>query len=93
MLVASAIEWRAHTGTSPAESSYGALVHAFAAFQVFYAAAAIAMALYAVARRYAGLLDDARRSAFDSLSLFWHYCTAQGIVGLALVHGFPRMAG
>jgi len=93
MLVALAIEFQAHAAMSPAESSYGALVHTFTGFQAFYAAAAIAMALYAMARRYAGLLDAVRRNAFDALMLFWHYCTVQGVAGLAVVHGFPRVVG
>jgi hypothetical protein len=25
--------------------------------------------------------------------LFWHYTAAQGLIGLLLVHGFPRMIG
>jgi cytochrome c oxidase subunit I+III len=34
-----------------------------------------------------------RRNVYDNLALLWHYGTAQGLLGLALIHGFPRMVG
>ena len=59
----------------------------------FFAAVAVVLALFALARRRAGLLDRARRVTFDNARLFWHYSVAQSLVGVALVHGFPRLAG
>jgi hypothetical protein len=56
-------------------------------------AVAIALALYATARFAAGLLDRERRVNFDNARLFWHYTVGQSVVGLALVHGFPRLVG
>jgi hypothetical protein len=32
------------------------------------------------------------RVVFDNLSLLWHYAVGQGLFGLLLVHGFPRIA-
>jgi hypothetical protein len=57
----------------------------------FFVAAAIALALFALARRAAGRLDRLRRVTFDNARLFWHYVVAQTLVGVLLVHGFPRL--
>jgi len=32
-----------------------------------------------------------RRVTFDNARLFWHYTVAQTLVGIVLVHGFPRL--
>ena len=55
--------------------------------------ALVVMAGFAIARRLAGLLNRRRRVVFDNLGLLWHYTVAQGLFGLLLVHGFPRIAG
>ena len=55
--------------------------------------ALVVMAAFAVARRLAGMLNRRRRVVFDNLSLLWHYTVAQGLLGLLLVHGFPRLVG
>ena len=75
---------------SPQESAYGAIVHALLAVDAFFAAVAVVLSLFAVARRLAGRADRERRVTFDNARLFWHYTVAQSLVGLALVHGFPR---
>jgi hypothetical protein len=36
-------------------------------------------------------VDNVRRVTFDNARLFWHYTVAQTLVGLVLVHGFPRL--
>ena len=51
----------------------------------------VVMAGFAIARRVAGLLNRRRRVVFDNLALLWHYTVAQGLFGLLLVHGFPRI--
>ena len=79
------------TGLAPTQSSYGALVYTFASVQGFFVAVIVIMGLYTCARASAGLLDRERRSTFDNTMVFWHYTVAQGVVGVALVHGFPRM--
>jgi cytochrome c oxidase subunit I+III len=78
---------------SPTASSHGAAVAFFLSLEGFYGLAVIAMALFALARCAAGLLDRVRRAAFDSAMLLWHYAVAQSLAGLALVHGFPRLVG
>ena len=51
------------------------------------------MGLYTIARWLAGKLDSVRRATFDNTMLFWHYTVGQGLVGLLVVHGFPRLTG
>jgi cytochrome c oxidase subunit I+III len=53
--------------------------------------ALVEMARFAIARRLASLLNRRRRVVFDNLALLWHYTVVQGLVGLLLVHGFPRI--
>jgi cytochrome c oxidase subunit I+III len=51
------------------------------------------MGLYTIARWVAGRLDSVRRTTFDNTMLFWIYTTGQGLVGLLVVYGFPRLGG
>ncbi|MGQ0544620.1 MAG: cytochrome c oxidase subunit I [Betaproteobacteria bacterium] len=87
-----AVELHAHRDLSAAASSYGAIVHLLAGLEGFYGAVAAALAIFVLARARAGLLDRVRRVSFDNARLFWHYAVAQSLAGLALVHGFPRLA-
>jgi heme/copper-type cytochrome/quinol oxidase subunit 3 len=78
---------------APAESAYGAIVYAFLAIDACFVAGAIVLALFALARQGAGYLNRVRRVTFDNARLFCHYTVAQTLAGLAMVHGFPRLAG
>jgi cytochrome c oxidase subunit I+III len=49
------------------------------------------MGLFVIARYLTGRLDEARRVTFDNTAILWHFAVVQGIVGLLLVHGFPRL--
>ncbi|HEY7385111.1 MAG TPA: hypothetical protein VH743_15700 [Beijerinckiaceae bacterium] len=40
-----------------------------------------------------GRLTCVRRVTFDNTMLLWHYTALQGVATVALVHGFPRLAG
>ncbi len=91
LAAAFAVQLLAHRGLSPAQSAYGAIVHTFLVVDGFFVAAALALAAFALARRFSGRLDARRRVTFDSARLFWHYTVAQTLAGLALVHGFPRL--
>ena len=77
----------------PTQSCYGAIVYAFLAVDGFFIATALVLALFALARHRAGRLGRIRRVSFDNARLFWHYTVVQTLVGLALVHGFPRLTG
>jgi cytochrome c oxidase subunit I+III len=81
------------TGLRATDSAYGAAVYLLAALQGAFAALVVLMALFTLARSAAGRLDRVHRVTFDNTMLLWHYTVAQGLAGLALVHGFPRLVG
>ena len=81
------------SGLLPTAHSYGAVVYAFSALQGQYVAAVVIMGLYTVARSLTGRLDGVRRATFDNTMLLWHYAVAQALVGLFIVHLFPRLSG
>lgn len=82
--------WRA--GFRPDIDAHGALVYMTSFLQAQLVLALVVMAGFAIARCVAGLLSRRRRVVFDNLALLWHYTVAQGLLGLLLVHGFPRIA-
>jgi cytochrome c oxidase subunit I+III len=81
--------WRA--GLRPDADAHAALTFMASLLQLQLVLALVVMAGFAIARRLAGLLNRRRRVVFDNLSLLWHYTVAQGLLGLLLVHGFPRI--
>jgi cytochrome c oxidase subunit I+III len=91
LIVAFLLNVRAQEDVSPTDSAYGAIVYTVLSVDGFFVAVAVTLALYALARRAAGLLDGARRVNFDNARLFWHYVAAQTLAGMAMVHGFPRL--
>ena len=88
------VELRAHLATPlrPKQDAYGAAVYMVGALQAFFVATVACMGLYTLARSLCGMLSARRRQTFDNTLLFWYYTVAQGLAGLALVHGFPRLA-
>jgi cytochrome c oxidase subunit I+III len=81
------------TSLSPRDSSYGAIVYALIATQGLFATLVAIMLLYSLARAWTGRLTAMRRGTFDHAMLMAYYTVAQGALGLALVHGFPRWTG
>ena len=81
--------WRA--GLRPDADAHAAMVSMASFLQLQLVLALVVMAAFAIARRLAGMLNRRRRVVFDNLSLLWHYTVAQGLLGLLLVHGFPRL--
>jgi heme/copper-type cytochrome/quinol oxidase subunit 3 len=57
LAAAMALSIASHRDLSPVHSAYGAIVHAVLAIDGFFAAAAIVLALFALARRATGHLD------------------------------------
>jgi cytochrome c oxidase subunit I+III len=51
------------------------------------------MSGFLLARLFVGRIDAVRRVTFDNLALLWHYAVGQGLLGLLLLHGFPRLVG
>ena len=81
------------SGLRPDASSYGAMVYLGAFLQLELVLPLLVMAGFVLARLFAGRLDRVRRVTFDNLALLWHYTVGQGLLGLLLVHGFPRLVG
>jgi cytochrome c oxidase subunit I+III len=90
-----AIEILAHwqTGVRPNENSYSAMVYMASALTGQVVAAVVVMSLFTVARHFAGKLDRQRRVTFDNTALLAVFAAGQGLLGLALIHGFPRLIG
>jgi cytochrome c oxidase subunit I+III len=95
MVGSSWIEIVAHweTGLRANGSSYGAIVYMASFLQLEVVLPLVVMTGFVLARWFAGRLNGVRRVTFDNLSLFWHYSVGQGLLGLLLVHGFPRLVG
>ncbi len=93
LIAALVVEGFAQRALSPSSSAYGAIVYLVLAIGGFFGACALAMVLFTIARAVGGYVDAIRRVTFDNARLFWHFTVAQGVVGLALVHGFPRLVG
>jgi len=49
------------------------------------------MALFMIARHYTGKLDAVRFASLENTCLLAWYTVGQALVGLLLIHGFPRM--
>lgn len=88
-IVEPAGEW--FSGKRPSHSAIDALTFTHSLLQSQIVAAVTIMAGFAVARRLCGHLDEKRRVVFDNLTLLWHFAVVQGLTGLALIHGFPRI--
>jgi cytochrome c oxidase subunit I+III len=93
LMAAIGLETFSHQALDPAASGYGAIVYAIVGLEAFLVACIAVLALFAIARRSAGLVDARRRNVFDNVRIFWHYVAAQGVAGVVLVHGFPRLVG
>jgi cytochrome c oxidase subunit I+III len=81
------------SGLQPQETSHAAMVATVVALQGFYVATLALMALYTLARSFAGKLNAVRRATFDNTMLLWHFTVVQGLLGLAVVHAVPRLVG
>lgn len=87
-----AVELWAHwtSGLRPDASAYGALTYLASALQLEIVAAVVIIGFYVVARVAAGRLGPVHRVTFDVFMLLTYYAIGQGLLGLLLVHGFPR---
>jgi cytochrome c oxidase subunit I+III len=74
----------------PKASGYAALVYLASALQLQIVAAIIVVACVVLARLVCGRLSHTRRVTFEALALLTYYAAGQGLLGLLIVHGFPR---
>jgi cytochrome c oxidase subunit I+III len=80
------------TGLRPTDSSYGAMIYMGSVVDGQVVLAVVVLLGVAAARALAGRLDRVRRVSYENASLFCYYAVVQILVGLVLVHGFPRVA-
>jgi cytochrome c oxidase subunit I+III len=51
------------------------------------------MSAFCAARHVAGKLDRVRVASLENTALLLDYMVAQTLIGLLLIHGFPRVMG
>ncbi|MVW79866.1 cbb3-type cytochrome c oxidase subunit I [Bordetella sp. 02P26C-1] len=95
LLAASAFELVQHwqTGLRPQRGAYDAVVYAVAGHQAFFAIIVAIMGVFTLARSMANKLNLQHQSCLQATQTMWHYTVVQGLVGLVLVHQFPRLVG
>jgi cytochrome c oxidase subunit I+III len=89
------VEILAHwqSGLRPTQNAHAAMVYMGSVLNGQLAAAVLVMAGFVTARHFTGRLDRKRRVPFECTALLIYYTAAQALVGLLLVHGFPRAIG
>ncbi|MGV3590592.1 MAG: cbb3-type cytochrome c oxidase subunit I, partial [Gammaproteobacteria bacterium] len=78
-------------GVHPALNSHDAMVYMALVLDGELAFAVVVMSAYVIARHYAGRLDRVRCASLENTQLLLYYTVAQSLLGLLLVHGFPRL--
>ncbi|HYI29204.1 MAG TPA: cytochrome c oxidase subunit I [Bradyrhizobium sp.] len=93
LLAAFAVEVWAHwsIGLRPTTDAHAAMVAMASFLQAQLGIPVIVWAGFVVARLFAGHVDRRRRATVENLILLWLYVAGQGLFGLLLVHGFPRI--
>jgi cytochrome c oxidase subunit I+III len=77
-------------GVQPTDSSYAAMVYMACVLNGELAFAVLIMALFVIARHFTGKLDAVRFASLENTCLLAWYTVAQALVGLLVIHGFPR---
>jgi len=95
LVAATLIEILGHwqTGLRPSDSGYSAMVYLGGGLTGQLVFAVVIMSLFVVARHVTGKLDTIRRGTFENTALLVYFTATQGLSGLLLVHGFPRLIG
>jgi cytochrome c oxidase subunit I+III len=97
LALVAAVSWEIwghyQAGLRPTESAYGAMVYMGGALAGQIVTANVLMTLLTMARVVAGRTDRERRNSFDHTAQLVYYGVAQSLLGLILIHGFPRLIG
>src|SRR5690606_31143645 len=95
LAAAFAIDLHALTSTdlSPTADSFAALTYLAVGLQGGLVLLLTLAAAFVIARYAKGLLDGERRLSYQTTRLLWMYAVVQGLAGLLLIHGFPRLVG
>lgn len=80
-------------GLQPSQSSYAAMVYMAGILNGELVFTIVIMALFVIARHFAGKLDRIRCQTLENTCLLLYYTGAQAIVGLIVIHGFPHVMG
>jgi len=86
--LASLADWHAH-GLEPELGAHDALIAMFLSWEGVFACVVVLMALFALARKAAGLLAPERTASIESISLFTSFAAAQALVALIVTRIFP----
>ena len=81
------------TGLTPSQDSYAALTYLAIGLQGALVVMLVVAAGFVIARYLAGVLDRERCLSMQTTYLLWLYVVGQGLLGLLIVHGFPRLVG
>ncbi|MDN5751790.1 MAG: cytochrome c oxidase subunit I [Nitrosospira sp.] len=81
------------TGLDPSANAYSAMVYMASVLTGQAAFAVIILCAFACGGLVARRLDRKRCVTFDNAALLYWYTAAQGLCGLVLIHGFPRLIG
>jgi cytochrome c oxidase subunit I+III len=94
LIAAGAVEAFAHWrgGLRPDADAHAAMVAMMSFLQAQLVIPVFLWGCFVVVRLFAGHIDTRRRATVENLRLLWLYTAGQGLLGLLLVHGFPRVA-
>ncbi|MEP1597096.1 MAG: cytochrome ubiquinol oxidase subunit I, partial [Hyphomonas sp.] len=89
------LEFQGHwaQGLRPQSSSYAAMVYLDIILSAQIMLAILIMCFYCIARILVGKLDRIRVASLENTSLLLYYLVGQALLGLLLIHGFPRIMG
>ncbi|WP_072396285.1 cytochrome c oxidase subunit I [Hyphomicrobium sp. CS1GBMeth3] len=95
LAVSLAFDIAAHmrVGVHPSANAYAALTYLAIGLQGMLVVLVVIAAAFVIARYWTGLLDRERCLSMQTTYLLWLYAVGQGMLGLLLVHGFPRLVG
>ncbi len=79
------------SGLRPTDSSYAAMAYLQSGLNGQLALALLVLGGFVIARGLARKLDRERRVSFDNAAILYYFAVAQVLVGLVLIHGFPRV--
>jgi cytochrome c oxidase subunit I+III len=78
-------------GLRPSADAHSAMVAMASFLQAELVIPVLLMGAFVLGRLFTGQIDTRRRVTFDNLRLLWLYAAGQGLFGLLLIHGFPRL--
>jgi len=78
-------------GQPPQSHAYASLLWILVGYQGVHAAVALLMVVFVWLRSRRGLITAERSRDYRVFTLFWHYTTGLWLIGLVLVHLFPRL--